>query len=75
MSPVGTPLSQELVYNFEKRRNQILSSEAMINALFLDPRHLFELTADERLEAKKRLIGLYRRITSTNLVMVTNLLS
>lgn len=63
----GTPLSQEMVYNFEKRRNELLNGNAMLMAMFLDPRHLFELTATERSDIKQKLIALFKRIESTYL--------
>ena len=55
---IGTPLSQELVYRFEERREEIMNNEAMLNALFLDPRHLFKLTDNDRKITKKKLIGI-----------------
>jgi len=35
--------------------------KAMLNAMFIDPRHLFNLTPAERKEVKKNLIALFKR--------------
>lgn len=67
MTYIGTPLSQEIVHNLEKRRKKLLESRAMLNAMFVDPRHLFELTENERTAVKKDLIALYKRLKGDQL--------
>lgn len=57
----GTPLSQEIIYNLEKRKEKLMNSQAMRNAMFLDPRHLFELTASECTQVKKDLVAIFKR--------------
>jgi len=58
----GTPLAQEIVYNLEKRCKKLLESKAMLNAMYVDPRHLFELTSEERTAVRKDLCALYKRL-------------
>jgi len=58
----GSPLSQEIVYNLEKRKKKLLGSKAILNAIFLDPRQMFELTVTERTSIKKDLIAIHKRI-------------
>ena len=60
----GTPFSQELVFAFQTRYDKITDSRAMKNALFCDPRYIFELSVEERRQTKIRLSDLHDRIES-----------
>ena len=60
----GTPFLQEIIFNFQNCHNTITDTLAMKNALFCNPRFVFELTAEERRRAKVRLGALYNRLKS-----------
>lgn len=67
---VGTPFSQELVFNFQKRRDQIMENDTMLNVMFCDPCYIFQMTSEERKMARGRLSNLYVRLKSTSIIII-----
>jgi len=61
---VGTPFSQELLYAFQMRIDTIMENQALLNAMYLDPRYNCLLSSSQKEKTVKSLKTLFSRLQS-----------
>ena len=58
----GTPFSGALINNYLAHRGEMLNNEAMLSALYLDPRYNYTLTPYEKEKAITAITCTYKRL-------------
>lgn len=62
----ASPFAQAMIKELEKRKKVLLNNQALISAVYLDPRYNFKLTAEEVQIAKMALQSLHERLKKQN---------